>query len=538
MGIFNTPISDARLVAAVLAGDELAFQEIVRRYSAMVHALALARLKDHEAAEDLAQEVFLRVYLHIAKLTEPRYLGTWIGRITRNLAEDWRRKNQRTSQFLPTLMMNQADISMKEANLKPVPEQMDESKREEILNAAIRDLPTDQQEIVLLHFTQGWNYREIAEKLEKDPTTVSRTLKKTLEALREKVGAALDKPRIVQPRASTVRTAAIIAALSAISVEAKASLAAATEGVVSASSIPTSTTASTGIWATALQWFQMLSLGKKIAVVAVSAGTITGGTVMVEKAIVQAPAPPPLAAQASAHVASAPTGSQERWDVNAPGLEGPWTSSMKSEKLVILLRPANGQYAGELYNASRARGKLVVDQAVLNGSEVTITTAIGLAAFKGTRTAADTLEGTYVEKGRAFKDIVLKREGVTPLQPPVPPHKEMPIDSSKLDRFLGTYAANATAGMTITKDGNQLRCDFLLGEPPLRFFAETETRFFSKEVDSIIEFGVDEGGVVRTAIILETITDGRQTMRKLTGDQLHRFRGAIQRQPAPVGGVK
>jgi len=528
MAQFESTTPDAKLVAATLAGDEQAFQEIVRRYSAMVYALAMARLRDHEVAEDVTQEVFLRVYLHRAKLAEPRYLGTWIGRITRNLAEDWRRRSQRSSHLLPTLSMDNSDMVLKEANVKPVTEQMDDARREQLLNEAIRDLPTDQQEIVLLHFAEGWNYREIAEKLEKDPTTVSRTLKRTLEALRAKVGSVIDHPRPVRP--SPVRTAAMVAAISALSVEAKASLVVATESIVSASSLPATTTGSSGILAGAVQWFQLLSLGKKIAVVVASATAITGGAVVVEQTIAPSPA---RASQAVAVVAAAaPTAATAaQWDVNAAGLEGPWVAEMGGGKLVILIHRENDKYAGIVYNGTRARGTLKLIKVSQEGNNVTIQSDNSVVRFDGKRATASTMTGTYYKFGKG-SEVTLTREATTPLQPAPPTYKEVAVSPDKLDRFVGTYAANATRGMKITREGNNLQYDDLVYEK-YTLYPKSETSFFSKDVDLVVEFASDANGNVTTVIWSEALSNTRWVMRKLNEQQLQRFRTALPRQQNP-----
>ena len=84
--------ADADLVAAAQAGSRPAFERLVERYFGMVYAIGYARLRQRETAEDLAQEVFLRVMLSLEQLKEPRWFAPWLGRIARNLALDWEKK--------------------------------------------------------------------------------------------------------------------------------------------------------------------------------------------------------------------------------------------------------------------------------------------------------------------------------------------------------------------------------------------------------------------------------------------------------------
>src|SRR5437868_12580395 len=87
--------SDAALVQAARAGQRSAFDEIVRRHFGVVYAVGLARLGDRSQSEDLAQEVFLRAFLLLDKLTESTLLSHWLTRIARNLAVDWLRHGAR-----------------------------------------------------------------------------------------------------------------------------------------------------------------------------------------------------------------------------------------------------------------------------------------------------------------------------------------------------------------------------------------------------------------------------------------------------------
>ncbi|HMZ52936.1 MAG TPA: 6-phosphofructokinase, partial [Candidatus Sumerlaeota bacterium] len=270
--------------------------------------------------------------------------------------------------------------------------------------------------------------------------------------------------------------------------------------------------------------------GKKIAVVVASATAITGGAVVVEQTIAPSPA---RASQAVAVVAAAaPTAATAaQWDVNAAGLEGPWVAEMGGGKLVILIHRENDKYAGIVYNGTRARGTLKLIKVSQEGNNVTIQSDNSVVRFDGKRATASTMTGTYYKFGKG-SEVTLTREATTPLQPAPPTYKEVAVSPDKLDRFVGTYAANATRGMKITREGNNLQYDDLVYEK-YTLYPKSETSFFSKDVDLVVEFASDANGNVTTVIWSEALSNTRWVMRKLNEQQLQRFRTALPRQQNP-----
>jgi RNA polymerase sigma factor (sigma-70 family) len=90
------PTDDARLIERHLAGDTLAFRQIVERYQGMVCALAYSACGNVARSEDLAQEVFLAAWKQLPQLREPARLRGWLCGITRNLAHNALRREGRT----------------------------------------------------------------------------------------------------------------------------------------------------------------------------------------------------------------------------------------------------------------------------------------------------------------------------------------------------------------------------------------------------------------------------------------------------------
>src|SRR3569833_2200036 len=86
---------DAGVVAAFLGGEERAFQELVERYQTRLLFFIYRTIGDREKAEDLVQEVFIRVYRHIHRFDRTKKFSTWVYTIASNLAKNELRNRSR-----------------------------------------------------------------------------------------------------------------------------------------------------------------------------------------------------------------------------------------------------------------------------------------------------------------------------------------------------------------------------------------------------------------------------------------------------------
>lgn len=102
---------DSALVWQATAGDPGAYDALVERYFGSVYAVAYARLKHRESAEDLAQEVFLRSYLNIGALRDGQLFGLWVCRLARNLSIDWLRRGIRASRLIQLVPMEEETLN-------------------------------------------------------------------------------------------------------------------------------------------------------------------------------------------------------------------------------------------------------------------------------------------------------------------------------------------------------------------------------------------------------------------------------------------
>lgn len=91
---YQTTCEEATLVRRVQAGDEIAFREIVDRYQAKVFSITCGILRNHNDAEDIAQQVFTKIYFSVRRFDSRSSLMTWIYRITVNECYDYLRKRR------------------------------------------------------------------------------------------------------------------------------------------------------------------------------------------------------------------------------------------------------------------------------------------------------------------------------------------------------------------------------------------------------------------------------------------------------------
>lgn len=205
-------LEDIKLVEGALRNHR-AFDAIVERYYAMVFAVGFSYLQDPDAAQDLAQEVFARAYLHLKSLKEPRTLPAWLCRITRNQALDWTRKRQARSRLVPMIAMD--DLPSEQVAPHQLTPRETAAAREEWSQVmrAVSTLPAPQREMLWLHYFEDLSKREIARRLALHPASVCRQLDRALGHLRRALGLMEAVPRGAVPVAMVTRALTLVALL-------------------------------------------------------------------------------------------------------------------------------------------------------------------------------------------------------------------------------------------------------------------------------------------------------------------------------------
>jgi RNA polymerase sigma-70 factor, ECF subfamily len=180
--------TDVQLMLDVKAGDEASFDFLLHRYRSPLVNFLFRMVHDRSTAEDLAQEVFLRVYRAREKYNPSAKFTTWLFRIATNLAlnslRDNRHRKMEVSFDAP--VDDEEDARPRELPGRDmrIDEHMLERERALFIQRAIAALPEKQRVAVLLHKYEEMEYNEIAKVLECSESALKSSLFRAYETLR------------------------------------------------------------------------------------------------------------------------------------------------------------------------------------------------------------------------------------------------------------------------------------------------------------------------------------------------------------------
>jgi RNA polymerase sigma-70 factor (ECF subfamily) len=178
-------LADGELVQTAIAGREASFEELVRRYQRPIAAYVYRMVGDYDAALDLTQEVFIRVYNSLARYRSEFKFSTWIYKIAHNAAIDHlRRYAVREQALVGGFEGERREISIESRFLTPEQESEREERRSEI-ESVVQLLPAAYRELIVLRHSHDLSYDEIAEVTGLPLGTVKNRLFRAREAMRE-----------------------------------------------------------------------------------------------------------------------------------------------------------------------------------------------------------------------------------------------------------------------------------------------------------------------------------------------------------------
>src|SRR6266850_2697267 len=173
-------INERELVERCRRGDEGAFQELVDRYKTLVFALIARTVQDRSRAEDLAQEVFLRIHRGLPYFRGEARLSTWIYRIVANVCVQ--------EQTRPRAAAANVSLDDQRVSARVTPSAADRQfgdlELRDRLEKAIARLPSHYRLLIAAHYLQGVRYEDLAEALELPLGTVKTQLYRAKQQLR------------------------------------------------------------------------------------------------------------------------------------------------------------------------------------------------------------------------------------------------------------------------------------------------------------------------------------------------------------------
>lgn len=164
------------LIRAAQAGESDSFERIYEIYVRRMYALSLRMVSDHQTAEELTQDIFVRAWEAIRSFRFESTFGTWLHRLGTNVVlghiRSSKRRDERVTQGV--------DLETYQGGLRNA---MPDTKMD--LEKAIALLPDGAKEVLILHDIQGYRYREIAELMNVAEGTVKSQLNRARRLVRE-----------------------------------------------------------------------------------------------------------------------------------------------------------------------------------------------------------------------------------------------------------------------------------------------------------------------------------------------------------------
>ena len=146
------------MVTAALAGDDEAFETVIRTYSRRIYIVAYAIVQDVAEAEDIVQDTFLKAHNQRGKLREAEKFPAWLLTVARNAARDRlrRRKPQADTEIFDTLPDHAAATPSSE---------MEREEHQARLRRALALLPEEHRTALTLRYLEGLDYRAIEDQM-------------------------------------------------------------------------------------------------------------------------------------------------------------------------------------------------------------------------------------------------------------------------------------------------------------------------------------------------------------------------------------
>jgi len=152
----SAPTADETLVAETLAGNQDSFAELVRRHRRRVFTTAARFARDHHQLDDIAQEVFVRAFRHLAKFRGDAPFAHWLARITVSACYDFLRKERRVREQVP---LDAGHLNLRDAGGEAL---ASARRARELLDVAMSRLSPPEQLVLTLCELEERSVREVA----------------------------------------------------------------------------------------------------------------------------------------------------------------------------------------------------------------------------------------------------------------------------------------------------------------------------------------------------------------------------------------
>lgn len=186
-GQSGSDADDVRLMSLVGAGDTKAFEELVEKHQSLVIGTVARMLGSNSDVEDVAQQVFVRVWKSARRYVPRAKFTTWLLKITRNLVFNEMRRRKRHAATPLQLEVEGEEMQLKDEHGQTPDATLLEGELQKAIEAAIAQLPETQRMAVVLRRYEELSYEEIAQVLEQSVPAVKSLLFRARTELRERL---------------------------------------------------------------------------------------------------------------------------------------------------------------------------------------------------------------------------------------------------------------------------------------------------------------------------------------------------------------
>jgi len=172
--------SDAELIERCLRKDNTAWDQIVARFRRKVFHIAYKFTGRHDEAEDLSQEIFLKVFKSLEKFNRDADFSTWLSSVARNYCIDHYRASKREKEVL---VEDLVAFDLAPASFGNPHRALEERDRRSFVRKGLEMLPEKLREAVILRDLEGLSYQEMAERLRLPEGTVKSRINRGREEL-------------------------------------------------------------------------------------------------------------------------------------------------------------------------------------------------------------------------------------------------------------------------------------------------------------------------------------------------------------------
>jgi RNA polymerase sigma-70 factor, ECF subfamily len=192
-GRSESDAEDVRLMQLVGRGDTAAFEELIGRHQSLVAGTVARMLGSNSDVEDIAQQVFIRVWKSAGRYVARAKFTTWLLKITRNLVFNELRRSKRHAQVPMQNEPGAEERPLEDETAQAPDASLLEAELQQAIEGAITQLPESQRMALILRRYEEMSYEEIGEILALSVPAVKSVLFRARTELRERLRVYLEK---------------------------------------------------------------------------------------------------------------------------------------------------------------------------------------------------------------------------------------------------------------------------------------------------------------------------------------------------------